>query len=164
MPTDHEPLTFEHSRSGRIKIGSEAISTMRAFAQHADDAHEAGGLMLGRYIHDGHDLVVDRVTTPKPSDTRSRFAFHREADEHQAEIDAAWKESGGTRVFLGDWHTHAEPDPTPSDIDRDNWRRMLREDIRDNEACFFVIVGQREIRCWEGDRATGEIKRCQRDD
>lgn len=35
----------------------------------------------------------------------------------------------------------------------------MREDIVDDEACFHLIVGQREIRCWEGLRATGRIMR-----
>lgn len=151
-------MRFEHSRGGVIQIGEEVLATLRSFAQHAPDALEAGGILLGRYLRDGHDLVVDEVTPPQPSDVRTRFTFDRNG-EHQRFINEAWERSHGTCAFLGDWHTHAEPAPTPSSVDIENWKRMLREDIADDQACFFVIVGQREIRCWEGNRRTGKIAR-----
>lgn len=155
-------MIFSHSRSGAFKIGPDALATMRSYEQHAPDALEAGGLLMGRYLRGGYDIVVDEVTVPQPGDERSRFGFYRYAEGHQPLIDAAWESSGGTCCFLGDWHTHAEPNPTPSPVDVDNWRRMLREDVMDDEACFFVIVGLREIRVWEGNRRTGAITMCVR--
>lgn len=148
---------YQHSREGVLKIGSDAIAAMRRYEQHAPDSLEAGGLLLGRYLRDGHDLVVDLVTEPMPGDERSRFGFYRDAEGHQRAIDVAWRASNGTCVLLGDWHTHAEPDPTPSDVDLDNWRKMLAES-EPGEARFFVIVGQRTIRAWEGDTRTGAIR------
>lgn len=153
-------MIFNHSRNGVIKIGPEALATMRSYEQHASDAPEAGGLLLGRYIRGGHNIVIDKVTEPMPGDERTRFTFFRAAESHQRAIDEAWEASGGTCCFIGDWHTHAEPVPSPSPTDIENWKRMLREDVRDDEACFFVIVGQRMIRVWEGNHRTGEIVCC----
>ena len=149
-------MMFAHSRRGIFKIGPEALAIMRGYEQHAPTSTEAGGLLLGRYLRGGFDIVVDRVTVPMPGDERTRFGFFRAAETHQRLVDEAWSESGGTCCFLGDWHTHAEPHPTPSSVDLENWQRMLHEDIQDDEACFFVIVGQREVRVWEGNRRTGE--------
>jgi integrative and conjugative element protein (TIGR02256 family) len=143
-------MNFTHSRRGVLKLGPEALATMQSYEQHAPDATEAGGFLLGRYLRDGHDLVVDMVTVPMPGDVRERYGFHRNSPGHQAEIDAAWIASGGTCVLLGNWHTHAEPHPTPSSVDLEDWRRVLITEIQPDEACFFVIVGQREIRVWEG--------------
>lgn len=152
-------MNFSHSRNGILKLGPAALAAMRSYEQHAPDATEAGGLLLGRRLLNGLDLVVDLVTVPMPGDERTRFGFYRAAESHQRAIDEAWTASGGTCCFLGDWHTHAEPDPTPSAVDIDNWRAMLRENIELGEACFFVIVGQQSIRTWEGNRRTGEIVR-----
>ncbi|HEU4731736.1 MAG TPA: Mov34/MPN/PAD-1 family protein [Kofleriaceae bacterium] len=154
-------LQFKHSRYGILQLGEDAVVALRSFEQHAPDATEAGGVLLGRYLRDGYDIVVDSITTPQPSDVRTRFGFDRNG-EHQRLIDEAWERSNGTCNFLGDWHTHAEPYPRPSAIDLGNWMRMMREDIRDDEACFFVIVGQAEIRCWEGNRTTSSITRLER--
>ncbi len=142
-----------------LKIGPEAVAMMRSYEQHAPDSLEAGGFLMGRYLRGGFDIVVDRITVPMPGDERERFGFFRAQAAHQRELDEAWEKSGGTCCFLGDWHTHAEPSPTPSPIDLDNWQRMLREDIQDDEACFFVIVGQQELRAWEGNRRAGKIAR-----
>lgn len=149
-------LRFHHSRGGVFEISAEAVAALRAFEQHEPDATEAGGVLLGRYIRDGSDIIVDSITTPQPMDVRARYAFDRNG-EHQRLIDEAWERSDGTCTFLGDWHTHPEPDPNPSPLDLDNWKRMLREDIAEDQACFFVIIGQRKIRCWEGNRSYGTV-------
>lgn len=152
-------MIFSHSRNGVFKLGPDALATMRLYEQHAPESLEAGGLLLGRYLRGGYDIVVDRATVPMPGDERSRFGFYRAKEAHQREIELAWQASGGTCCCLGDWHTHPESRPKPSPVDLENWKRMLREDILDDEACFFVIVGQREVGVWEGDRRTGEIVR-----
>ena len=153
---------FRHSRDGVIKIGAEALATMLRFRQRAPGHLEAGGLLLGRYLRDGHDLIVDTVTTPMPSDIRTRFTFERGAEGHQEFVTQQWEASGGTCVVLGDWHTHAEPYPHPSDVDLANWRQLLSEAEEwlggRNAACFFVIVGQATLRGWEGFESTGEVK------
>lgn len=63
----------------------------------------------------------------------------------------------GTCGYLGEWHTHAEPVPSPSPIDLDDWTKRLAHDVVDADQVFFVIVGQQEMACWEGVRATGQI-------
>lgn len=141
-------MIFEHSRGGAFKIGDDARAVIRSYEQHAPEATEAGGLLLGRYIRDGWDIVVDRVTVPMPGDRRTRFGFFRAADAHNRVLHEAWESSGGTCCWLGDWHTHAEPDPTPSQVDLDNWRAM-RADAHHGSAVFAVIVGQRSIRVWD---------------
>ena len=154
-------LTFHHSRNGRLKIGAEALAVMRSYEQHARASTEAGGLMFGRYIRDGYDLVIDVVTEPMLGDTRKRFEFWREDEGHLRRLEVLYEESHGTCVHLGNWHTHAEPSPTPSAVDLASWRAALRDEVKSNEAIFWVIVGQREVRVWEGDHDTGRIVECQ---
>lgn len=156
-------LVFRHSRSGVFVLSGGPLATMRSYEQHQLHHKEAGGILLGRMVRDGHDIIVDRVTVPMIGDRRERRAFHRRDPGHQAAIDLAWQTSGGTSVFLGDWHTHAEPSPNPSQIDLDNWKRMLREDVRYGEACFMVIVGQRSVRVWEGNAESATATRLEQE-
>ena len=148
-------MIFSHSRGGLLKIGPEALAIMQSYEQHARGSLEAGGFLLGRYLRRGYDLVVDEVTVPQPDDVRSRFGFERNAG-HQRFVDEAWNRTGGTCCWLGDWHTHAEPVPTPSRVDMNNWRMQVSS-ARNGEAIFFVIVGQLEIAAWEGVAETQEI-------
>ena len=90
-------------------------------------------------------------------DRATRHSFHRSRAPHQRAIDEAWTRSQGSCVYLGEWHTHPEPDPHPSTIDLDDWRRRLREDDVEAPYLFFVIVGQSRISAWEGSRTANTI-------
>ena len=150
-PLNLMPLIFLRPKGTRFEISAGAWSVMQGFTQHSVNATEAGGVLLGHHLHDGSAIIVDAVTTPMVGDRRSRTRFHRAQRRHQAAIDAAWRESEGTCTFLGEWHTHPEPVPTPSHIDWSDWQRRLRDD-RYTEPIFFVIVGTAETRVWEGSQ------------
>jgi integrative and conjugative element protein (TIGR02256 family) len=149
-----EPLTFVRPGGGHFQIGSEALALMRPYVQEVPAKPEAGGVLLGRHILGTGDIIVDLITAPMLSDRQSRFRFFRARRPHQAAIDRAWRESGGTCTYLGEWHTHPEPYPTPSSIDWQNWQRKLLVD-RFTEPIFFVIMGTMETHVWEGHRSSG---------
>jgi integrative and conjugative element protein (TIGR02256 family) len=135
----------------QLKISDEALAAMLSYRQDQSDKTEAGGVLLGRYLRDARDVVIDEVSVPQSGDRRSRFRYFRDRSRHQSIINQAWEQSGGTCTYLGEWHTHPESSPTPSTIDQLNWRRKLLVDTFD-EALFFLIVGTEEIRAWEGDK------------
>lgn len=122
---------------------------MLKFVQDTPSKPEAGGVLLGRYILDTHDVVVDLITEPMPRDLRSRVRFFRHRRGHQIAIDQTWRESSGTCTWLGEWHSHPEHNPSPSFTDHADWRRKLLVD-RYDEVLFFVIVGIQNICVWEG--------------
>ena len=153
-------LCFELPFGGRAKINAEVLDVLERYRQHGPDDTEAGGSLLGRMIIDSPDVVVDELTEPGPEDVRTRLGFHlRDLAHHQARMDDAWARSEGTCCLLGDWHTHAEPDPTPSSVDLDNWRRLLREAATDEyPRLLFVIAGTERVRAWQGDRLAMAIR------
>jgi integrative and conjugative element protein (TIGR02256 family) len=124
------------------------LQLMRSYVQSSARRREAGGVLMGRHIADCDDVVVDQVTVPMRGDRRERYRFSRRQHRHQTVIERVWRESGGTCAYLGEWHTHPEPVPTPSAVDTGNWRRKMWED-RFSDFVFFVILGTREIRVWE---------------
>jgi integrative and conjugative element protein (TIGR02256 family) len=145
------PLTYARYGGGRLQISREAVRLLRRYVQDRADKKEAGGVLLGRHILDSNDVVVDDATPPLLGDRRARARFFRARQRHQEAIDRAWRESGGTCTFLGEWHTHPEAQPWPSGIDREDWLRKLRED-EFTDWLFFVIVGTEAVRVWEGAR------------
>src|SRR5262245_20872910 len=145
------PLIFLRPDGARFEVSIAAWQTMQGFIQYASSATEAGGVLLGRHLRDGSAIVVDAVTVPMADDRRSRTRFHRAQRPHQAAIDAAWAASEATCTYLGEWHTHPEPIPTPSPIDTVDWQRRLLHDCY-TEPLFFIIVGTAAIRPWEGHR------------
>lgn len=145
---------FLKSDGGKLEIGLLAISRMLKFRQDSCWKREAGGVLMGRYIRDCLDVVIDDVTVPMRGDRRGRCSFFRDRDRHQQAINQAWQESEGTTHYLGEWHTHPEKTPTPSVIDQTNWNQHLQEDRFSGDTLFFIIVGTKFIRVWEGHRTS----------
>jgi integrative and conjugative element protein (TIGR02256 family) len=123
--------------------------------QADDDLPESGGILLGRWIVDSQDVVVDSATPPTPEDRRGRFFFWRALKPAQRIVNAAWSQSAQTQWYLGEWHSHPEDHPTPSSKDREDWLRILREARYEQPALFFAIVGCMTISVWEGVKVTG---------
>lgn len=142
-------LTFARPGGGFFHLSVAVVTTLRKHAQDRIDRAEAGGVLLGRHLLASRDVVVDEITTPMRGDRRARFHFLRARQSHQTLLDRAWKRSGGTCTYLGEWHTHPERDPSPSSVDIADWKRKLREDTYSG-VLFFVIVGTEIIRVWEG--------------
>ncbi|MFO1077930.1 MAG: Mov34/MPN/PAD-1 family protein [Planctomycetota bacterium] len=142
-------MRFKRIGGGLVELAATAIAAMQNHRQLDPGAAEAGGVLLGRLIRDSMDVVVDRVSLPSPSDKRSRFRFFRAAKPAQGVVDAAWRASSGTSIYLGEWHTHAEGDPGPSTTDRRDWRRIMKWARFEQDALFFVIVGTSRIGVWE---------------
>ena len=157
MPEIAEPfLVFRRPNGGRVKVTASVLKLILSYAQHSRTATEAGGVLLGHYIQNSDDVVVDAVTEPMPGDRRTRCSFYRAKARHQAAMEAAWQASGGTCTYLGEWHTHPEADPTPSSTDTKGWRCRLREDQYEDEL-FFLIVGTTTVRMWSSkDKLTRE--------
>ncbi|GAA5513128.1 hypothetical protein Dcar01_01854 [Deinococcus carri] len=143
------PLVFRKGDGGRLGIARSGLERMLSFTQRGPHDTEAGGVLIGRFIEGGEDVVVDLVTPPLPGDRRSRSRFHRAQRTHQEVIDHEWQASGGTRTYLGEWHTHPEPYPTPSTIDLNGWRQRMKRDTFHGDTLHFLIVGQVEVRAWE---------------
>jgi integrative and conjugative element protein (TIGR02256 family) len=151
------PLVYRRRDGSAVKLSEEALLKMFVFRQIGPNDTEAGGVLLGRFIIGSRDVVVDDVTVPMPGDARRRFEFRRSKRKHQAIIDRCWRTSGGTCLYLGEWHTHPEPSPSPSPIDLSDWLRRLREDRFDAGGLFFFIVGTVEVGGWEAVRVSNQI-------
>jgi integrative and conjugative element protein (TIGR02256 family) len=143
---------FENKQGHKFEISSSVIEQMVHFIQNFPDRSEAGGVMLGRFIINSKDVVVDKITAPMKGDIKSRFRFFRSKYPHQARIDEEWTTSCGTCNYLGEWHTHPEPTPAPSLCDMSDWKKKLLLDSFDSDFLFFVIVGTEQINAWQGIR------------
>lgn len=85
---------------------------------------EAGGQLFARFSD--AEIRVERATGPRISDRRSRFGYVPDRKREQEEIDALHERG---LQFIGDWHTHPEPNPLPSTSDI----RSIREAVRDSK-------------------------------
>lgn len=152
-------MVFSISKSRKLKIDKIPMENMLSYAQDSIDKKEAGGVVLGRFIKDSNDIVIDINTFPMKGDIRTRTRFKRGKRNHQKIIDEIWKESEGTCNYLGEWHTHPEENPTPSTTDMNSWKKILKNDVYTSKHLYFIIIGTKSIGVWEGSSKTLEIKK-----
>jgi len=155
-------LVFQLTISAKLKFDTNALARVESFRQHSPSLLEAGGVLLGRFIKDSDNIIIDAVSIPMIGDKRTRNTFKRGAFMHQRVIDWAWLKSKGTCNYLGEWHTHPEKYPTPSLVDWNDWKRKLKEDTFSGRFLYFVIVGIKEICIWQGDREKMKFKKLEK--
>ena len=155
-----EKLVFDCRSGGRLVLTPSVLMVMQGYRQIGSEDLEAGGVLMGRIENNGWTTVIERLTTPKPQDFRHRFAFHMIDPEHDAELKHVFETTNGEVFCAGHWHTHPEDFPNPGPEDVESWRGTLAESKPGNP-CFFAIVGRIEVGVWEGDAATGEIRKMQ---
>jgi integrative and conjugative element protein (TIGR02256 family) len=141
-------LPYHRANGRRVAFAAAAHAVLDRHRQTCDGAREAGGVLLGRLIGDTGDVVVDEATEPMAEDVRRRFAFFRRKKPAQRVVDRAWLDSGGTRIYLGEWHSHQEERPTPSNQDLRNWRAIVNGAAYEQDDLLFVIIGTRGQGVW----------------
>lgn len=133
----------------KFKISEQVLGIIKNYIQITKDSLEAGGVMLGRYLWSGN-IVIDYITVPKVNDKRRKYYFFRDRSTHQKEIIKKWKQSNGTCNYLGEWHTHPEENPKPSEYDITQWKKMIKNAQYDSDYLFFLIAGRNQIKVWIG--------------
>lgn len=108
---------------------------------------ESGGILIGTLDHAMNKIIITDVTEPQPGDRQSRFVFKRREKGHQDIMDMLWESSNNTKTYLGEWHTHNEPIPIPSCVDKRNWIKIAQRDTN-SKWLFFIIIGTYEIKVW----------------
>jgi len=129
-----------------VEIGDQAFADMRRYRQTAPFAPEAGGVLLG--ARRGPHFEIVETTAPQRADLRARSSFVRTGSVHRKLARRQWKRSGQLHGYLGEWHTHAEPLPTPSLVDRLGWHALFKQ-IR--QPLIHLILGTVEARLWYCD-------------
>lgn len=141
-------------QDGQVLIEAEPLSLVDGFWQDERSKPESGGILLG-YRRGGH-LHVTMASTPQPEDGRWRYFFRRSRRAHQEIAIHHWRASGETVDYLGEWHTHPEPNPTPSGEDYAEWAKIC---ARTPKSMLFLIVGW-SGQLWLGWSSGQRVLRC----
>lgn len=126
-----------------VTLTDQVTEQIQSFTKPPEADLEAGGILLGSYR--GPHVEILQCTTPMRKDARTRFGFVRRDAGHQRAADAAWRTSGRTVIFVGEWHTHPEDYPRPSNVDRTTWAEQMRK--RQRDTLIFLIAGRATFYC-----------------
>ena len=146
-------------RDGIFLLVQDVVDTLESYKYNDLDFKESGGVLMGRYLKDSYNIVVDKVTIPLPSDTRSYSHYYR-SEGHQDYIEREYYASDGTCNYIGEWHSHPCGINNHSSVDLKSWMNKLELnlDFFPEYPLFFIIVCEYKIRVWEGFKKIKIIK------
>ena len=128
----------------RVIVNPKVASIWHEHRQMCAATPESFGVLMGSASIDQREIWIQAVTTPMPRDLNSRNFFMLRDPGHQREVNRMFDSSNDCVIYLGTWHTHPEPVPAPSKIDRADWINCLRANRR--RPLAFVIVGTKTVR------------------
>lgn len=144
----YKEIKWGHN-GNRLVLPSNNHGRLLSFQQQDANASESGGLLMGRRIIESLDCIVDEITSPMIGDVQKRTFFFRGKGHLTKQLEY-WTATETTGQLLGVWHTHPEPDPTPSGTDHKDWEMVLKKCGKREKPLFFVIIGLEYIRVWIG--------------
>jgi len=121
---------------------------------------EAGGILLGQVFDDR--VLIDEITLPSIWDRAGKLFFIRNVRKAQKEVNKTWVKSGGKRIYLGEWHTHPEVNPTPSSDDKKLILNMLKDTKMEIDFLFLVIVGLDDLDLYVGYQKVDQLRKLSR--
>lgn len=145
LSTGHVIWKTEDGACG--SLSPQVIDMLTSWTQRGTFSKEAGGLILGFIDLNTDGLLAESLTVPGRGDKRSRTSFFRSA-RHQHEAEQWNEKNGGRGTQLGLWHTHPEPQPTPSGVDLNDCDNVLKNGTFDSGGLLYLIVGTSTIGCW----------------
>ena len=103
--------------------------------------NEIGTSLIGRYSEDGFDAIILDITPITSDSKRSGYSLIRGIKGLQLFFSSLRKSSGGQNYYVGEWHSHPDGSPVPSNID-DSTQHEIATDKRVHcPESILVIVG-----------------------
>lgn len=126
-----------------IHLCDQVMSIFKKYIQNDVDKSEAGGIITGKV----YENLIEILNCSEPSllDERSRYNFKRSFKSAQIYINEKFVESRGEEIYLGEWHTHPEDIPSPSNTDINSFNKTLTNNILNSNVHFMIIVGIKAI-------------------
>lgn len=144
-------LKMEVNGFGLVRLSASLVNKLIDFRQLNYKQAESGGVLIGKHLNSSGVMLIDTFTPPQTSDKQGRHSYFR-SKEHNKLVQQVWQESDGHSTYVGLWHTHPEPIPNYSSIDKTDWINALNSSKYEGNKLFFVIVGQTHLRCWVGTK------------
>jgi integrative and conjugative element protein (TIGR02256 family) len=121
----------------RLLFTAPALEHLRRYRQLRWWSREAGGQLFARFAMP--DIIIEKATGPRRSDWRTRYSFRPNRRAEQREIGLQHAQD---LHFVGDWHTHPERIPQPSQQDELSVHEMFSRSSHALNGFILVIVGQ----------------------
>jgi integrative and conjugative element protein (TIGR02256 family) len=121
--------------SQRLILTPSALEVFTRYRQ-VNDEPEAGGLLFAEF--EFPIIQISEVTSPHISDKRWRTLFVPNRTLQRKRIKQIF---AAGQHFVGEWHTHPEPNPTPSKLDLKSMSDAFKKSSHELNYFLMIIVG-----------------------
>lgn len=129
IPDSHQALVIE----------KEVLDVFASARQLARNDKETGGLLLA--LISKEEVRIIEATKAEKRASISRVLFKPSLSRKRKIVKEAF-EAG--KHFVGEWHTHPERNPTPSNLDINSMKDSFSRSCHELNRFLMVIVGNRE--------------------
>lgn len=112
-----------------------ALAQMTNYCQNSG-SKEAGGQLFG--LLKGQNVLITEATPPSLKDRRNLFGFIPNRQREQEDIHNRYPNG---LHFVGDWHTHPQGIPVPSNTDLASIRDCFEKSKHDLQYFVLAIIG-----------------------
>ena len=131
-------ITYLIGTSGQTLVfGDEVLARFNRYQQRRCWQREAGGQLFARF--ENNTIAVAEATGPRARDRRSRTSYEPNRAAEHREIDERFPLG---LHFIGDWHTHPEDRPHPSEVDLRSTADGVSRSRHQLNAFVLTIVGR----------------------
>lgn len=124
---------FDRKALPVLSLSDHTLAHFRRYRQGSTSAKESGGQLFAGF---GSDVIeIRRATGPRWSDRSTRYSFFPNRRAERREIRRLYRKG---LHFVGDWHTHPEFHPKPSQRDKDSIREEF--ELSQHELPFLVLI------------------------
>lgn len=137
MPDDPGRSQAAERVGTAVAITAEALSVIEDHVRAGGVETETGGILLGHETPTGCHVVI--AGGPGPQAVRTPTSFNRDLAHAEGLAEEAWLKQRA--VWVGEWHTHVNVDPVPSETDLSSYLRHLDDADLGFDRFISIIVG-----------------------
>ena len=123
-----------------VLISKSCLLQMTEMA-HAHYPNEVGTSLVGCYSDDGFEASVLELAPLSPDSKSSRTSFYRGIAGLRNFFAKLRKTFSGRRYYVGEWHSHPDGKPIPSDTDNRTQSEIAEDTKTDCPECILIIIG-----------------------
>lgn len=120
----------------QIRVSPNVLQKMRVEQAKYPDV-ETGGVMIGLCSARLQAITVVDLLPAPPDSTRTASKFVLGTQSLKTSIENRFRDSGGSLVDVGTWHTHMT-DIGPSQLDRETAHDLAKD--RTPPSCLFIVT------------------------
>ena len=124
-----------------FEIKQNALNTLKEYAQH--DGNELCGVATGSQI--GNNVLRISKISPPCIVKNGRYGCELDSVKGNEFIKQDYEVSGQTRFYIGEWHTHPEQNPHPSQTDYASIIKSYASAQLSVPLLVMIIVGTEHI-------------------